>query len=360
MIPLIRPDIPESLLNKWQDLLNTLAKSFEVPAALIMRVHESEIEVFLSSKSEGNPYQPGDREELGIGLYCETVMNENRELHVADALSDPEWSNNPDIKLGMTYYLGYPLLWPDNTPFGTICVLDNKDNVKATKFKSLMAQFQDFLNNDLKFLCYTLNREQELRNALLKEAHHHIKNELQAIRAIIKMETKKLPEKDNLFQGVFEKIEAIIKSFHFRTVNYDSKISFKKLIDSILEGFIVKKDPVNISLQDIENWYIEPKHIMKVQLVVSELITNALKHQKDKKSEVKININKTDKGPLIRIFNFGSLPETFDFNEGNGLGNGLQLASKILPSNGSDICLYQCEDQVCTEILLSSPLLSST
>ncbi|MEI7868728.1 MAG: hypothetical protein WCI11_12620 [Candidatus Methylumidiphilus sp.] len=44
------------------------------------------------------------------------------------ALKDPDWDHNPDIKLGMISYCGLPLTWPDGHIFGTLCILDEKEN----------------------------------------------------------------------------------------------------------------------------------------------------------------------------------------------------------------------------------------
>jgi len=61
-------------------------------------------------------------------------------LLVADARKDPEWKHTPDIKLGMTFFLGYPLRWPDDVIFGTICTFDGKDNPEAVRSKSLVSE----------------------------------------------------------------------------------------------------------------------------------------------------------------------------------------------------------------------------
>ena len=121
-------DIPSDMKVGWQNIVDLLANITHVPAALIMRVHPSSIEVFSTSKSNGNPYKVGDSEELGHGLYCETVMKSNSRLVVPDATKDPAWKNNPDVELGMISYCGIPLLWPNGEVFGTICILDSKEN----------------------------------------------------------------------------------------------------------------------------------------------------------------------------------------------------------------------------------------
>ncbi len=105
-----KPPVPEQIESKWQGLIDTLAEVVDVRVGLIMRVVDADIEVFLASKTTGNPYHPGEREKLiGSGLYCETVLRERAGLLVPDAPADERWKNNPDLKLGMVSYLGFPI-----------------------------------------------------------------------------------------------------------------------------------------------------------------------------------------------------------------------------------------------------------
>jgi len=135
--------LPETLLAAWQKTINLLAETVHVPAALIMRVHSSEIEVFISSQSSGNVYEQGEKGNLDTGLYCETVMNTRKELLVSNALIDPEWDHNPDIELGMISYCGLPITWPSGEIFGTICILDIKENNFSELYRKLLEQFRD-------------------------------------------------------------------------------------------------------------------------------------------------------------------------------------------------------------------------
>ena len=119
----------EAILQEWQEVVDLLTRIMGVSAGLIMRINEEDIEVFVSSRSEKNPYKVNDKEHLlGSGLYCETVINQKSKLLVPNALISEKWKNNPDIKLNMISYLGYPINWPDGNPFGTICVLDDQEN----------------------------------------------------------------------------------------------------------------------------------------------------------------------------------------------------------------------------------------
>jgi len=141
--------VPSEMLESWQQTLDLLSEIVDTPAVLIMRVHPTEIEVFASSHSQGNPYKPKDKEHLGHGLYCETVMKECREIHIPNALKDADWDNNPDIKLGMIAYCGLPLHWPDGSTFGTICMLDSKEHSYSQQFRNLLARFQNAIETNL-------------------------------------------------------------------------------------------------------------------------------------------------------------------------------------------------------------------
>jgi diguanylate cyclase (GGDEF)-like protein len=146
-------DVPEDVQEKWQNIADMMATLIDVPAGLIMRVVDNDIQVFVSSKTAGNPYHVGDREILlDSGLYCETVIRSNDRLLVPNALEDADWNNNPDIKLNMVSYLGFPIRWPDKTPFGTICVLDNKKNAYSGLHENLLLQFRDVIEQHLQLV----------------------------------------------------------------------------------------------------------------------------------------------------------------------------------------------------------------
>ena len=159
--------VPAEIMGKWQEIVDLLAEILHVPSALIMRVEPPNIKVFVSSESEGNPYEPDELACLNTGLYCETVMNTRRPLIVADALQDEAWKSNPDIKLGMISYLGVPISWPDGEIFGTICVLDRKSNEYSDLYLRLLLQWRDVLQADLKSIA-TMQREIEQREAKIR------------------------------------------------------------------------------------------------------------------------------------------------------------------------------------------------
>lgn len=140
--------IDENIVNKWQEIVDTLREIFQVPVALIMRVDEPNIEVFRASKSENNPFEAGQIYKL-TGLYCEKVIKTKKKLLVPNALKDKKWDHNPDLAFDMISYLGYPILWPDNTVFGTICLSDIIENKYNRNIEKIMYQYKGIIESYL-------------------------------------------------------------------------------------------------------------------------------------------------------------------------------------------------------------------
>jgi hypothetical protein len=178
----VKLEVPKDILENWQEIVNILAGTIGIPAALIMRHNDPYIEVFVSSKSEGNPYHPGEKEKLyGSGLYCEKVIKTQDKLLVPDALADVNWKNNPDVTLNMISYLGFPILLPDGKPFGTICVLDNKHNEHSENTVKLMLKFRSMIESHLELI---------YMNQILGDKNKRLTDylmELQTLRGLVPM-----------------------------------------------------------------------------------------------------------------------------------------------------------------------------
>jgi signal transduction histidine kinase len=157
------PTIPEPILEKWQKIVNLMAEMVDVPAGMIMRIRGEDLQVFVASSTEGNPFHSGDAQRLcGTGLYCEAVVTKNHEMLVPNALFDEEWRNSAGVKLDLISYLGYPIRWPDGKTFGTLCVMDCKTNSYSERYKRLMTHFRDVIEVHLEVIYTEAVRREEL------------------------------------------------------------------------------------------------------------------------------------------------------------------------------------------------------
>ena len=159
---------PDWILKKWQEIADLLAEIIGVPAALIMKNENEFMEVFISSHSENNPYIVGAKEKWS-GLYCETVIKTRKKLAVPNALKDKKWDKNPDIKLGMIAYLGFPIDFPDLQPFGTLCILDHRERHFTALDEKLIQQFKNVIELDLSLMQSFELTTRELKRTIVQE-----------------------------------------------------------------------------------------------------------------------------------------------------------------------------------------------
>jgi PAS domain S-box-containing protein len=162
-------EVPDDYRTKWQGILDALSAVIDVPEALVMRAHESEIEVFSKSSNEGIVLSEGDKIELNTGLYCESVMSKRQSILVSDARKDPQWENSPGLKFGMVSYLGFPLLWPTKDVFGSICVLDRKEREYPEAHQRLLEEFRNAIHVDLASIYREHQLKQDIANRRVVE-----------------------------------------------------------------------------------------------------------------------------------------------------------------------------------------------
>jgi len=168
--PYTRESLTADRLTTWRDMISLMAKIIDVPVGLVMRVDGPRIEVFLASETEGNPYQEEHGEAYQeSGLYCEWVVQNEETLVVPNAHKHPDWDPNPDLKLGLPSYMGLPLRRPDGLVFGTLCVLDSKENAYSESDRALMERFRDLIEKDMALIsAFERIRLQEADLGLLK------------------------------------------------------------------------------------------------------------------------------------------------------------------------------------------------
>jgi signal transduction histidine kinase len=241
--------ITDTIIEKWQKIVDLMATIMDVPTALIMKVDHPYIQVYKASSNPENPYNPGDKEHLA-GLYCETVIKTKSKLLVPNALKDPEWKDNPDIDLGMISYLGMPLNWPNGEIFGTICILDKEENYYDNKTIDLLKQFREMAEMHLALLF----KNMQLENS--KEQYKKAYDQVAFLKDILIHDIK------NLFQGLK------LNVFLFSNEIKDEFFGDKKEI--FLETL---KEQINKGTRLVSNVYTFSKLDRNVQnLVKTDLI----------------------------------------------------------------------------------------
>jgi signal transduction histidine kinase len=374
--------LDNSIVLKWQSILDLAATLFHVPSALIMRLHHKEIEVFVKSNNASNPYEKNEKAALGNGLYCETVVGTDQILEVADAQENPIWAENPDVKLNMVNYLGVPIKWPNGNMFGTICVLDdhrrNYDDTMVTLIYTLRDTIETDLklvqsNIDLKDMLVLLEKSQEKifsheKNKWTSELISSIVHEISTpigiaytTATIMKSATKELLNLSSNEEAASEIIDSanfIIKNLQqassliqaFKTIEDDQRAGCIEQIDlceyitsivlSMKEEF--KRNNIEVSLDLPTHEVVIINTAILTQVLIS-LLVNAIKHAyhdvnlktltiKLVTSESKIYLYVSDNGCGISKL---ELREIFDIfvrlnKEEDGSGMGLTIVQELV------------------------------
>ncbi|MCF8146108.1 MAG: GAF domain-containing protein [Deltaproteobacteria bacterium] len=152
--PYNREKITEDVLKEWQNLLDDTAEILCVPAGLITRVDGNEIEILLSSETEGNPYPAAYKSQYpDSGWYCEHTLKSRGLNLISNALQDSQWKDNPAaVDLHMISYLGLPIERSDGKQFGTVCFLDNKQNAHNDTHIKLVKQIKRMIELSLRII----------------------------------------------------------------------------------------------------------------------------------------------------------------------------------------------------------------
>jgi len=147
--PFPRPEIPPEKLTTWQRLLDDAARRLGVPVGLVKQAEFERMVVLVANEGSDHPFRRGQSARLDSGIYCETVAARREVLRIPNALADARWSSGPGVRLGFVSYLGAPLLWPDGSLFGTLCVLDRKENEFGREAQELLADVRASIEGDL-------------------------------------------------------------------------------------------------------------------------------------------------------------------------------------------------------------------
>lgn len=146
--------LTEEILKEWQGLLNETADILNVPAGLVTRVDGNEIEILLSSETEGNPYPVAYRSQYpDSGWYCEYTLKSRGLNLIPNASLDPAWKDNSAaVKMNFISYVGMPIDRPDGGQFGTVCFLDNKQNEHNNLHIRLIKQVKRMIELSLRIV----------------------------------------------------------------------------------------------------------------------------------------------------------------------------------------------------------------
>jgi len=181
--------------DEWQSMVDLLCRMANVKSAAITRLDMPFIEVFRVSANEGNPFSQGMQVELATH-YCEEVIKSRDRVLVRDARKSNRWVNAPEIEHALVSYMGYPILLPDGSVFGTICLHDSKPNEYSNDVDQLIRSFRKIIESHFALASQT----RELKDKI---------DEIQLLKGIIPICSHCKSIRND--EGYWQKIEEFVR-----------------------------------------------------------------------------------------------------------------------------------------------------
>lgn len=154
---------------------------------------------------------------------------------------------------------------------------------KITKENFYTVEKLNAVNDKLRQTNILVNQQNEEKTVMLKEIHHRVKNNLQIVTSLLRLQARELKDKETIeqFGEATNRILAmsLIHDKMYQT-NDLAKIDFINYIDSLTKD-LIDSYSINIPIEtDIKSeiQLISPKFLVSIALLFNELITNSLKH----------------------------------------------------------------------------------
>ena len=192
------------------------------------------------------------------------------------------------------------------------------------------------------------------KDALLREIHHRVKNNLQIISSLVKLESSslKMPELKNMFTESQNRIKTMAliheKLYHAKDLSVIEFYDYvKNLMYNLYNTYSIPTEKIQpvISFRSV---YLDIDTAIPCGLIINEVISNSLKYAfpDGRNGRVYINITESEPGEyLLTIGDDGiGIPKEIDFNNAETLGLKLvkilsnQLSGKVnlVRSNGTE------------------------
>ena len=171
-------------------------------------------------------------------------------------------------------------------------------------------------------------REREIvtKDVTIKEIHHRVKNNLQTVSALLRLQARRIedPSASAALDEAVRRIASIALVHETLSTSSQASVAFDQVLDSLITHALdlsPRMSELKISRSG-EISSLDPRIATPLALVITELIHNALEHGlASQGSGLNIDIDRSSKECIIEISDDGvGLPSNFDLNTSSNLG----------------------------------------
>lgn len=186
----------------------------------------------------------------------------------------------------------------------------------------------------------TRRQDEEIRikNAMIQEVHHRVKNNLQTIAGLLRMQIRRVESEEarQVLDEALNRILSVAVIHEFLSSGGSNIINIKdvcaRIVTQFQQGMLNPEKQIRLKLKG-DTLFLPARQATACSLIVNELLQNSVEHGFESKQTGMIAINLEDSGDEVIITvsdNGDGVPDDFDFGQSNSLG--LQII-KILAEN---------------------------
>lgn len=179
------------------------------------------------------------------------------------------------------------------------------------------------------------DEEIRVKNAMIQEVHHRVKNNLQTIAGLLRMQLRRVQSEEarQALDEALGRILSVAVIHEFLSSNSSNIINIKEVSQRIVtqfqQGMLSPERVIRLELSG-DSIYLPARQATACSLIINELLQNAVEHGFEGKPEGHVWINLEDSGDevIIKVSDDGrGVPEGFTMEQAESLG--LQIV-KIL------------------------------
>jgi PAS domain S-box-containing protein len=204
-----------------------------------------------------------------------------------------------------------------------------------------------------------LHNESLHRDALVREVHHRIKNNLQGIIGVLRQCAQNYPQTAEPIQQTIGQVQGISVIHGLLGHSNPSSVQLCELTQAIAtEVSTLWQTPIAVDLpQPWAACTLAESEAVPMALVLNELMHNAVKHGGKAHGDTCVTLRKAEQPDhvLITVANTGQLPS--QDRRAQHSQAGLRLIKSLLPHTGTQFDLQQIGHQVVTTLLVTPPVI---
>lgn len=186
------------------------------------------------------------------------------------------------------------------------------------------------------------------KDATIREIHHRVKNNLQTVAALLRMQSRRLtsPEGKEALRDANRRVSSIALVHDTLSHSFDDDVAFDQICDRILRmaGDLAAASGT-VDARRVASFGVVPSEAAtSLAMIITELVQNAVEHGLGSGSgKVEVRPHRVGPNLTVDVLDDGAgLPEDFELGQQTSLG--LAIISTLMKDHGGTLELRNRED----------------